>query len=96
MYSTIHLKKKKQSLLLSSFFTFKWMATLGNKRQLAVVLRETQKRLRNTQSANLSVPGISEIYITQQFSEEIEGRVKKNLARISAGLSAAFWMLSLR
>ena len=57
------------------------MATLRNKRKLAVVTRGTQdKNPRNGQSRNTSVPRINEEYITQ-VSEEIEGRVTKNLSQ---------------
>ena len=57
------------------------MATLGNKRKLVAVTRETQEENpRNGQSRNTSVPRINEDYITQ-VSEEIEGRVKKELSQ---------------
>ena len=57
------------------------MATLGNKRKLAAVTRETQEEHpRNRQSRNTSVPRINEEYITQ-VSEEIEGRISKKLSR---------------
>ena len=57
------------------------MATLRNKRKLAAVARETQEEHpRNGQSRNTSVPGINEEYITQ-VSEEIEGRVTKQLSQ---------------
>ena len=57
------------------------MATLRNKRKLAVVTRETQEEHpRNGQSRNTSVPRINEEYITQ-LSEEIEGRVSKKLSQ---------------
>ena len=55
------------------------MATLRNKRKLAVVTRETQEEHpRKGQSRNTSVPRNNEEYITQCF-EEIEGRVTKRL-----------------
>ena len=57
------------------------MATLRNKRKLAVVTRETQEENpRNGQSRNTSVPRINEEYITQ-VSEEIESRVSKKLSQ---------------
>ena len=57
------------------------MATLGNKRKLAAVTRETQeKHPRNGQSRNTSVPRINQEYITQ-LSEEIESRVSKKLSQ---------------
>ena len=57
------------------------MAMLRNKRTLAAVTRETQEEHpRNGQSRNTSVPRINEEYITQ-VSEEIEGRVSKNLSQ---------------
>ena len=69
------------------------MATLGNKRKLAAVTRETQEEHpRNDQSRNTSVPRIIEEYITY-VSEEIEGRSLENYPRSSAGQSPAFWVL---
>ena len=57
------------------------MATLRNKRKLAVVKRKTQEEHpRHGQSRNTSVPRINEEYITQ-VSEEIEGRVTKKLSQ---------------
>ena len=57
------------------------MATLRNKRKLAAVTRESQEENpRNGQSRNTSVPRINEEYITQ-VSEEIEGRITKNLSQ---------------
>ena len=57
------------------------MATLGNKRKLAAVTRETQEEHpRNGQSQKTSFPRINEEYITQ-VSEEIEGRVIKKLSQ---------------
>ena len=56
------------------------MATLGNKRKLVVVSRQTQEITRNNQSQNTSVPGITEEYTTQ-LSEDIEGRVTKKLSQ---------------
>ena len=56
------------------------MATLRNKRKSAAVSRETQKYPRNSQSQNSSAPGIFEEYIAK-VSEEIEGRVAKQLSQ---------------
>ena len=57
------------------------MAALRNKRKLAAVTRGTQdKNPRNGQSRNTSVPRINEEYVTQ-VSEEIEGKVTKNLSQ---------------
>ena len=53
------------------------MATLGNKRKLAVS-RETQESARNSLSQNTFVPGMIEEYITQ-VSAEIEGMVTEKL-----------------
>ena len=61
------------------------MATLRNKRKLAPVTRETQEENpRNGQSRNTSVPRINEEYITQ-VSEEIEGRVSRELSQEFSG-----------
>ena len=60
------------------------MATLRNKRKLAVVTRETQEEHHwNGQSRNTSVPRINGEYITQ-VSGEIEGRVAKTLSQESS------------
>ena len=56
------------------------MATLWNKRKVAAVSRETQKSVRNSQSQNTFVPGMTEEYITQVL-EKIEGRVTKKLSQ---------------
>ena len=56
------------------------MATLRNRRKLAVVSRETQEQSWNSQSHNTYVPGIKEQFITQDF-EEIEGRVSQKLSQ---------------
>ena len=55
------------------------MATLGNKRKLAAVSKDTQESARNGQSQDTFIPGITEEYITQ-VSEELEGRVTKKLS----------------
>ena len=70
------------------------MSTLRNKRKLAAVSRETPENTRNNQSQNTPNPRMAEEYITQ-VSEEIEGRVTKQLfqefsrteSRISGALS---------
>ena len=71
------------------------MATLRNKRKLAVVRREIdEEHPKNGQSRNTSVSKINKEYITK-VSEEIEGRVTKKLSqefsrtesRISGALS---------
>ena len=71
------------------------MATLRNKRKLAVVTREIdEEHPKNGQSRNTSVSRINKEYITK-VSEEIEGRVTKKLyqefsrteSRISGALS---------
>ena len=64
----------------SAFLSSKVMATLGNKRKLAAVSRETQASARNSQSQNKFVPGMTEKYITQ-VSDEIEGKVTKRLSQ---------------
>ena len=56
------------------------MATLRNKRNLAAISRDTQESVRNDQSQNTFVPGMTEEYITQ-VSEEIEERVTKKLSQ---------------
>ena len=71
------------------------MATLRNKRKLAIVTKEAQvEHPRNVQSRNTSVPRINEEYITQ-VSEDIEGRVTKNCPWSSAGQSIALYVLCL-
>ena len=56
------------------------MATLGNKRKLEAVLRETPENTRDTQSQNTIDPEMNQEYISQ-FSEEIEGRVTRKLSK---------------
>ena len=51
------------------------METLGNKRKLADVTRDTQESVKDAQSQNTFVPGMTEEYITQVS----EGRVTKKL-----------------
>ena len=56
------------------------MATLRNRRKLAVASREKQESTRNDQSKNAFNLGMAGEYITQ-VSEEIEGRVTKKLSQ---------------
>ena len=56
------------------------MANLRKKKSLAAVSRETPESVRNSQLQNASAPGITEEYLTQ-VSEEIEGKVTKNLSQ---------------
>ena len=58
------------------------MATLRNKRKLAVVSRETPENTRNTLgwSQNTLNPEMAQEYISQ-VSEEIEGRVTRKLSK---------------
>ena len=67
------------------------MATLGNKRKLAVVKRETQaEHPRNGQSRNTSVPRINEEHMTQ-VSEDIVGRVTKKLSQELSMTESCTW-----
>ena len=54
------------------------MATLRNKRILAVVSRKTPESTRNSKAQNTLDPELTQDYISQ-VSEEIEGRVTKKL-----------------
>ena len=56
------------------------MATLRNKRKLAVVSRETPESTRNGRTQNILDPELTQDYISQ-VSEEIEGRVTKKLSK---------------
>ena len=56
------------------------MTTLGNKRKFVAATREAPENTRNSQSHNTLNPGLAEEYNTQ-VSEEIEGRVTKNLSQ---------------
>jgi len=67
-------------LSVEIFHSSKIMATLRNKRELAAMPGETQEYPRNNQSQNSAAPGITEEYIAQ-VSEEIEGRVTKELSQ---------------
>ena len=55
------------------------MATLGNKRKLAAVSRETPKGSRSSRGQTVLDPELTQDYISQ-VSEEIEGRVTKKLS----------------
>ena len=56
------------------------MATLGNKRKLAEVSRETPESTRNNRGQNTLDSDLAQDYISQ-VSEEIEGRVTKKLSK---------------
>ena len=56
------------------------MATLRNKRKLAAVSRETPEGTRNGRAPNVLDPELTQDYISQ-VSEEIEGRVTKELSK---------------
>ena len=56
------------------------MATLRNKRKLAVVSRETPEGSRSSREQNVLDPELTQEYISQ-VSEEIEGRVTKKLSK---------------
>ena len=56
------------------------MATLRNKRKLAAVSRETPEGNRSSRTQNVLDPELAQDYISQ-VSEEIEGRVTKNLSK---------------
>ena len=56
------------------------MATLGNKRKLAAVSRETPESTRNSRAQNTLDPELAQDYISH-VPEEIEGRVTKKLSK---------------
>ena len=56
------------------------MATLGNKRKLAVVSIEEPECTRNVRVQNTHDPELTQDYISQ-VSEEMEGRVTKKLSK---------------
>ena len=56
------------------------MATLGNKRKLAAVSRETPEGSRNSRTQNVLDPELTQDYISQ-VSEEIKWRVTKKLPK---------------
>ena len=58
------------------------MATLGNKRKLAAVSRETPEGSRSSRGHNAVDPELTQDYISH-VSEEIEGRVTKKLSKES-------------
>ena len=55
------------------------MATLGNRRKLAAVSRETPEGSRGSRAQSILDPELTQDYISQ-VSEEIEGRVTKKLS----------------
>ena len=56
------------------------MATLGNKRRLEALSRETPEGSRSSRGQNVLDPELTQDYISQ-VSEEIEGRVTKKLSK---------------
>ena len=56
------------------------MATLGNKRKIAAVSRETPESTRNSRAQSTLDPESIQGYISQVF-EEIEGRVTRKLSK---------------
>ena len=56
------------------------MAALRNKRKLAAVSRETPEGSRGSRAQSILDPELTQDYISQ-ISEEIEGRVTKNLSK---------------
>ena len=56
------------------------MATLRNKRKLAAVSRETPESSRSSRRRTVLDPELTQDYISQ-VSEEIEGRVTKELSK---------------
>ena len=56
------------------------MASLGNKKKLAAVSRETPESTRNKSGQNTLDPDLTQDFISQ-VSEEIEGRVTKKLSK---------------
>ena len=56
------------------------MATLRNKRKLAVVSRETPGGSKSSRAQNVLDPELTQGYIFQ-VSEEIEGKVTKKLSK---------------
>ena len=61
-------------------FSLRIMATLGNKRKLAAVLRETPEKTRSSQSQNTLDTGMPQEY-NSQVSKENEGRVTRKLSK---------------
>ena len=61
-------------------FPSRSMATLGNKRKLAAVSRETPEGSRSSRGQNVLDPELTQDYISQ-VSEEIKGRVTKKLSK---------------
>ena len=56
------------------------MVTLGKKKKLAAVPRETPEASRSSRAQNVLGPELTQDYISQ-VSEEIEGRVSKKLSK---------------
>ena len=73
-------KQNKFSLHHWQDFSSRSMATLGNKRKLAAVSRETPEGSRSSRTQNVLDPELTQNYISQ-VSEEIEGRVTKKLSK---------------
>ena len=73
-------KQNKSSLRHWQDFSSRSMATLRNKRKLAAVSRETPEGSRSSRAQNVLDPELTQDYISQ-VSEEIEGRVTKNLSK---------------
>ena len=71
---------KINSVLKLRKFSPSSMATLGNKRKLAAVSRETPESTRDRRTPNMLDPELTQDYISQ-VSEEIEGRVTKKLSK---------------
>ena len=78
LHSRIHFKIEINSVVTTvKHFPPQEMATLWNKRKLAAASIETQEHLRNSQSQNTSVLGITEEYIRKVS----EGRFSKKLSQ---------------
>ena len=78
-YFLIH-KQNKFSLHHWQDFPSRSMATLGNKRKLAAVSRETPEGSRSSRAQNVLDLEITQDYISQ-VSEEIEGRIPEKLSK---------------
>ena len=75
----INTEKDKFSLHHWQDFPSRSMATLRNNRKLAAVSRETPEASRSSRGQNVLDPELTQDYISQ-VSEEIKGRVSKNLS----------------
>ena len=72
------------------------MATLRNKRKLAVINRENHEEIYVSNQLRITVvTGTQDKFITHvsEVSEEIEGRVANECLRSSVGQEAVFWAL---